>query len=183
MYFIELTKLTGKDTPPMIDVKLVERLIASQFPQWNNLPIWPVALSGWDNRTFHLGKEMIIRLPSGADYALQVEKEQYWLPKLHPLLPLPIPLPGPHIFYRGGSLATYDAETRKAISHLKGKIDTAAATALWERALATSSQNPPVWVHGDISPGNLVVKNGKLTAVIDFGQLTIGDPACDLTIA
>ena len=241
MYFIELTKLTGKDTPPMIDVKLVERLIASQFPQWNNLPIWPVALSGWDNRTFHLGKEMIIRLPSGAEYALQVEKEQYWLPKLHPLLPLPIPmplamgkpedgypfkwsiynflegepavsahidnlcefavtlakfltalqqinseggpLPGPHSFYRGGSLATYDAETRKAISHLKGKIDTAAATALWERALATSSQNPPVWVHGDISPGNLLVKNGKLTAVIDFGQLTIGDPACDLTIA
>ena len=53
----------------------------------------PVRFGGWDNRTFHLGDDMSVRLPSAAPYALQVEKEQRWLPKLAPLLPLPIPVP------------------------------------------------------------------------------------------
>jgi aminoglycoside phosphotransferase (APT) family kinase protein len=57
-----------------IDISLVRRLINSQFPQWKSLPIQPVAMSGWDNRTFHLGKDMSIRLPSAADYELQIEK-------------------------------------------------------------------------------------------------------------
>ena len=77
----------------IIDVFLVRRLIASQFPQWKELPIDPVATSGWDNRTFHLGKDMSVRLPCAAEYELQVEKEHQWLPKLAPTLPLPIPIP------------------------------------------------------------------------------------------
>ena len=77
----------------IIDVSLVNRLIAVQFPEWQNLPIRPVANSGWDNRTFRLGEDMLVRMPSAADYEAQVEKEQYWLPKLAPLLPLPIPAP------------------------------------------------------------------------------------------
>ncbi|HHT0593513.1 TPA: phosphotransferase [Legionella anisa] len=76
-----------------IDVSLVRRLIDSQFPQWSDLPIKPVAFSGWDNRTFHLGTEMTVRLPSAPFYALQVEKEQLWLPYLAPHLSLPIPTP------------------------------------------------------------------------------------------
>ena len=72
---------------------LVRRLVDAQFPQWRDLPIRPVARGGWDNMTFHLGEEMLVRMPSAADYALQVEKEQRWLPKLAPLLPLQIPLP------------------------------------------------------------------------------------------
>ena len=76
-----------------IDVALVSRLIASQFPQWAHLPIRPVEFGGWDNRTFHLGEQMTVRLPSAAAYALQVEKEQRWLPRLAPQLPLPIPVP------------------------------------------------------------------------------------------
>lgn len=225
----------------IIDVSLVRHLIAAQFPQWKDLPIQPVALSGWDNRTFHLGKDMLVRMPSAAPYAAQVEKEHKWLPKLAPLLPLPIPvplaigepangypwkwsiyrwlegetaasapidnlcdfatslaqflislqridstggpLPGPHSFYRGGPLITYDAETRKAITVLKDKIDVESATKIWEAALATAWHNSPVWVHGDVSAGNLLVQDGRLSAVIDFGQLTIGDPACDLAIA
>ena len=76
-----------------IDASLVTRLIASQFPQWAELPIRPVASGGWDNRTFHLGERMVVRLPSAAEYSLQVEKEHRWLPKLAPHLPLPIPVP------------------------------------------------------------------------------------------
>jgi aminoglycoside phosphotransferase (APT) family kinase protein len=48
---------------------------------------------GWDNRTFYLGKQMLVRMPSAAKYAMKVEIEQKWLPKLAPLLPLPIPEP------------------------------------------------------------------------------------------
>ena len=65
-----------------IDIPLVQKLISSQFPQWSHLPITAVKHSGWDNRTFHLGEHMSVRLPSAASYADQIEKEQYWLPKL-----------------------------------------------------------------------------------------------------
>ncbi len=224
-----------------IDTALVRRLIAAQFPKWKDLPIRPVVSSGWDNRTFHLGEKMVVRMPSAAEYAAQVEKEHKWLPKLAPLLPLliPVPLamgepgegypwkwsiyrwlegspassapiadlsdfatnlaqflialqridsiggppPGPHSFYRGGELKIYDSETRRAIAALNGKIDARVAMEIWEAALATRWQGSPVWVHGDISPGNLLVQEGRLCAVIDFGQLAIGDPACDLAIA
>ncbi len=76
-----------------IDAELVRALICTQFPQWANLPIQPIEHSGWDNRTFYLGEHMSVRMPSGAQYAAQVEKEQYWLPKLAPLLPLKISTP------------------------------------------------------------------------------------------
>lgn len=233
--------MTKKGERVIIDTSLVRRLIASQFPQWENLPIDPVATSGWDNRTFHLGKDKSVRLPSAAEYALQVEKEHQWLPKLAPALPLliPVPLaighpefgypwkwsiyrwlegetaasakidnltslavdlanflialqkidatdgpsPGLHSFFRGGSLSVYDSETRHAIAALQDKIDTISANDVWKTALSTTWTHPPVWVHGDISAGNLLVQKGKLCAVIDFGQLTTGDPACDIAIA
>ena len=76
-----------------IDAALVTRLIASQFPQWADLPITPAEPNGWDNRTFRLGAGMSVRLPSAARYAAQVEKEHRWLPVLAPQLPLPIPVP------------------------------------------------------------------------------------------
>jgi aminoglycoside phosphotransferase (APT) family kinase protein len=93
------------------------------------------------------------------------------------------PISGPHSFYRGGSLKIYDNETRRAIEALDGRIDVNRAMDIWNSALSTSWNASPVWVHGDISAGNLLVQNGKLTSVIDFGQLTVGDPACDLAIA
>jgi aminoglycoside phosphotransferase (APT) family kinase protein len=225
----------------IIDISTVRQLIAAQFSEWKELPIRPVASSGWDNKTFHLGDFMLIRMPSASTYALQVEKEQKWLPKLAPMLPLPIPIPlaighpaygypwkwsvyqwlegdtaasgyiadlcdfatslgqfllslhnidtkdgplaGLHSFYRGGSLTHYDSETRQAINVLRARIDVQAATEIWEKALSTTWKNPPVWVHGDISAGNLLVKNGQLSGVIDFGQLAVGDPSCDLAIA
>ena len=73
------------------DVFLVRRLLAAQFPQWAELPIVPVASAGTDNALFRLGDEMAVRLPR-IDWAVgQAEKDQYWLPKLAPLLPLEIP--------------------------------------------------------------------------------------------
>ncbi|SEF34181.1 Predicted kinase, aminoglycoside phosphotransferase (APT) family [Amycolatopsis pretoriensis] len=76
-----------------VDADQVRRLVAEQFPQWTDLPVRPVAEGGWDNRTFHLGDALTARLPSAAEYALAVEKEQRWLPVLAPRLPVPIPVP------------------------------------------------------------------------------------------
>lgn len=226
---------------PAIDATLARRLVATQFPHWARLAVRPVVFGGWDNRTFHLGKRMLVRLPSAADYAAQVDKQQRWLPKLAAFLPLAIPAPlavgapgcgypwrwsiyrwltgetavpqrigdlrdfatrlaqflaalqgidpaggpspGAHNFYRGGPLTTYDAQTRQAIAALERKIDVETVTAVWDAALATTWQGPPVWIHGDVSTGNLLLQRGRLSAVIDFGNLGVGDPACDLSIA
>lgn len=228
---------------PKMDIgtALVRRLVDAQFPEWRHLPVKPVAFGGWDNRTFHLGDTMAVRLPSAAPYALQVEKEHRWLCKLAPLLPLPIPeplamgepaagypwhwsvyrwiegetaktghiadlrafavslaeflvalkridptagpAPGQHNFYRGGPLAVYDGEARQAIAALEGRIDTQAATAVWKAALAAGWHGSPVWFHGDVASGNLLVEDGRLSAVIDFGTSGVGDPSCDLAIA
>ena len=224
-----------------IDDALVGRLVAGQFPQWSELPIRPIEPSGWDNRTFRLGDAMLVRLPSGEEYAEQVAKEQRWLPYLASALPLDIPtpvalgqpaegypwnwsiyrwlagaaassepvsnliefavslglflnalqhidatggpMPGPHNFHRGAALGIYDRQTRKAIAALEGTINGVAATAVWEAALTSAWQRAPVWVHGDVSAGNLLIRADRLSAVIDFGQLGVGDPACDLAIA
>lgn len=229
------------DPQPTIDTGLARRLVGAQFPRWRHLPVSPVASGGWDNRTFHLGDEMTVRLPSAAAYSLQVEKEQRWLPKLAPHLPLPIPeplamgeptdrypwhwsvyrwiegetaktariadlrafavtladflvalrgidptggpAPGQHNFHRGGQLTVYDGEARRAIAALEDRIDARAATTVWEAALAATWSGLPVWFHGDVASGNLLVEDGRLSAVIDFGTSGVGDPSCDLAIA
>lgn len=225
----------------MIDAALVRRLVASQFPQWAELPVAPVEPGGWDHRTFHLGDAMTVRLPSAEGYVLQVAKEHRWLPVLARHLPLPIPVPlgrgvpgagypfewsvyrwldgedasvgrvddlsqlartlaaflgalqridptdgpapGRHSAFRGGPLTTYDEETRRTIDALDGEVSGDRATVVWEAALAAGWTGPPVWFHGDVSAGNLLVRDGRLVAVIDFGCCGVGDPACDVVIA
>ncbi|OLZ52797.1 aminoglycoside phosphotransferase family protein [Amycolatopsis keratiniphila] len=76
-----------------VDAPQVRALLDEQFPEWAGLPVRPVAESGWDNRTFRIGDDMLARLPSAAEYALAVDKEQRWLPLLAPRLPLPVPVP------------------------------------------------------------------------------------------
>lgn len=93
------------------------------------------------------------------------------------------PLPGPHSFYRGGRLSIYDTDIRQSLAVLLGEIDADKAVAVWEAALSAPWHGPTVWVHGDMAAGNLIVKNGRLTGVIDFGCCAVGDPSCDLTIA
>lgn len=220
---------------------LVAQLLAEQFPHWADLPITPAVPQGWDNRTFRLGEELSVRLPSAPGYTPQVEKEHRWLPYLAPRLPLPIPAPlaqgapgagypwpwsiyrwldgeaaqpdriadlsvfaadlaafltalqqidlangppaGPHSFFRGAPLHVYDAETRQAIIVVQDLVDATAATRLWEAGLAAPFVGPPVWFHGDVAINNLLVQDGRLSAVIDFGCCGVGDPACDVVIA
>jgi aminoglycoside phosphotransferase (APT) family kinase protein len=221
------------------DVSLVGRLLATQFPQWAHLPIKPVQSTGTDNAIYRLGSRMAVRLPRTPGPSRHVEKEQQWLPKLAPLLPLTIPVPlamgtpgegypwhwsinpwlegenpqlehiadpaqmardlaqfisalqqidttggpmaGAHNFSRGVPLAMRDAGTRAAIGELSGLIDTDAVTTAWDVALQTPAwPNAPVWIHGDLQSGNLLIQESQLSAVIDFGGLAVGDPACDL---
>lgn len=96
-----------------------------------------------------------------------------------------VTLPGAPPAHRGGPVASLDADTRAAIEELRGipeeGVDCDAATAVWEDALrAPVWDGPPVWLHADLMPGNLLVEGGGLTAVIDFGCAGAGDPACDL---
>ncbi|MEW1913028.1 aminoglycoside phosphotransferase family protein [Kitasatospora sp. NPDC085895] len=96
-----------------------------------------------------------------------------------------ITLPAAPQAHRGGPVASLDAATRAAIEELRGipeeGVDCDAATAVWEEALrAPVRDGPPVWLHADLMPGNLLVADGRLTAVIDFGCAGVGDPACDL---
>jgi aminoglycoside phosphotransferase (APT) family kinase protein len=224
-----------------IDDALVGRLVDAQFPRWSDLPIRQVRPGGWDNRTFRLGNELLVRLPSADGYVEAVAKEQRWLPVLAPNLPLEIsepvglgeptaefprpwsvyrwidgrpageapiddltgfardtaaflralagvrtpdgPLAGTHSFWRGAHPRVYDDDVRRSLRRLDGVIDTGAARWMWEAALATEITAPPVWFHGDIAPGNLLLRGGRLAAVIDFGTSGMGDPACDLAIA
>jgi len=224
-----------------VDEQLARRLVDSQFPQWAGLPIRPVELSGWDNRTFRLGKELSVRLPSSASYRLQVEKEQRWLPVLAPVLPLPIPEPvaqgapgegypfawsvyrwiegapaapgaiadevafarslaafldalgradardgpepGEHNFLRGAHVSVYGEETERAVAALGAEIPRDDVLRVWEAAVGTRWERAPVWFHGDVAVGNLLLRAGRLAAVIDFGSSGVGDPACDTVIA
>ncbi|MFC0006528.1 aminoglycoside phosphotransferase family protein [Micromonospora siamensis] len=234
--------MSGQDEKaPTIDVALVRRLVATQFPGWTGLEVRPVEAGGWDNRTFHLGDAMTVRLPSAPGYVPQVAKEQRWLPRLAPGLPLPVPVPvavgvpgagypfpwsvygwiegrtatpdriadpvefavdlagflcalhrpepvggppaGAHSAFRGAPLSSCDADTRRAVRGLADRDLAADATAIWAEALDSVWTGPPVWFHGDVAAGNLLVRDGRLAAVIDFGCCGVGDPACDLTVA
>ena len=224
-----------------ISKELVSRLIKEQFPQWANLFIKPVEHSGHDNRTFHLGNDMTVRLPSGKEYVPQVEKEIKWLPILAQNISLPIscpiakgkateyypfpwsvnkyidgetltesnilskncfalelsgflrelqsvdtknaPVAGEHNFFRGAHPAVYNEQVTNVLQKLSNILPTHIIRRIWENALLTKWEKQPVWLHGDIAPGNLLVKDGKLCGVIDFGIMGIGDPACDYAMA
>lgn len=227
-----------------ITEELVAALVADQFPRWRGLPVRRVEPGGNDNRTFRLGDALSARLPSAEGYVAAVEKEQRYLPRLAPSLPVAIPEPvglgspgrgypwpwsvnrwmpgddllsgtpvdsralasdlaavlvalraadatdgpaaGAHSFHRGASPAHYDAETRRLLVELRGAVASEIldeAERVWDAALTSTWEREPVWFHGDIAHGNLLIDDGRLTAVIDFGTSGVGDPACDLVMA
>lgn len=93
------------------------------------------------------------------------------------------PVAGAHNFHRGGELRVYEPEVTRALVILEGRVDERRALHLWKTATSTRWDRAPVWVHGDLAPGNLLERAGTLAAVIDFGNLAVGDPACDAAIA
>jgi aminoglycoside phosphotransferase (APT) family kinase protein len=93
------------------------------------------------------------------------------------------PAPGQHNFFRGGPLATYAEETQQAIDALGTEVPGDRVERVWEDSMATAWEREPVWVHGDVAAGNLLVRDGRLAAVLDFGSSGVGDPACDTVIA
>lgn len=225
-----------------IDAPLVRRLVATQFPEWAELPIEPVEPRGTDNALYRFGGEMVARLPRRERTVATLEKERAWLPRIAPFstLAVPVPLsegapgegypwtwsvyrwlegenatterladlgetasdlarflaglqaadtsggpgPGEHNSFRGEPLRERDPAVRAAIEALVGEIDVATVTSLWEGALrAPDWCRPPVWIHGDLDSRNLLAVDGRLSAVVDWGSLGVGDPACDVMVA
>ena len=96
----------------------------------------------------------------------------------------PAPADAPTNPFRGVPLVERDARVREYLAILGGDVDQAAIVRRWEAACARPAYGgTPRWVHGDLHPGNLIVRDGAVAAVIDFGDLTAGDPATDLAIA
>ena len=224
-----------------IDAELVHALVKDQFPQWGGLEVRPVPVQGNDNRTFRLGEELAVRLPSGEGYVAGIAKEDDALPLLARHLDLPVPVPvatgvpglgfawpwsvrrwldgvapeddrdldrvalardvggflrqlravplgegppaGLHSFHRGCHPSVYQGEVEEALSTLTGAVDATLCRAIWQDAVASRWSGAPVWFHGDLAVGNLLVRAGRLSAVIDFGTCGTGDPACDLVLA
>jgi aminoglycoside phosphotransferase (APT) family kinase protein len=77
----------------VVDEALVERLVASQFPQWHGLPVRRVVPGGWDNHSFRLGDQLLVRIPSAEGYVAAVAKEQRWLPVIARRVPFTVPEP------------------------------------------------------------------------------------------
>ncbi|MFB8037379.1 aminoglycoside phosphotransferase family protein [Streptomyces sp. NPDC056004] len=93
------------------------------------------------------------------------------------------PADGPPSF-RSEPLTARDATTRAVLAELHETVDTGAALTVWEAALGASAPTgPAVWIHADLQPGNLLLANGRLSAVIDFGCMGLGDAAVDLIAA
>lgn len=222
-----------------IDAALVSALVADQFPDLADLAVRPVPRQGWDNRTFRLGDDLSVRLPSAEGYAAAVKKEERALRFLDGRLPVAVPgvvavgapgrgypfpwsvrrwLPGDtvaaasaldqvalakdvggmltalralptgagaaagrHSFYRGSHPSAYSDQVQAALERLD--VDADACAGIWLTATTSVWDSEPVWFHGDVAVGNLLVQGGRLSAVIDFGTCGVGDPACDLVLA
>jgi aminoglycoside phosphotransferase (APT) family kinase protein len=97
----------------------------------------------------------------------------------------PAPPEAPANPYRGVPLVARDEVTRTRVERLDGSLLSAPVVlAAWEAALEVPVHEGPVrWLHGDLHPANLLVDRGRVSAVIDFGDLTGGDPATDLAVA
>ena len=219
-----------------IDIPLVRRLLAEQFPDLADQPVTVLRSTGTVNAVYRIGETCYARLPRLDKWAGSLLKEWTWLPKLAPQLSLQIPKPlalgQPASGYpftwaiyqwiegtpykedavqtarqfvsdlanfvlelrsvptqgapAGGRalLAELDETTRAAIEASRGVIDTASVASAWAACLEAPPWNgEPVWIHSDLLKPNLLVQDGRLWAVIDFGSAGAGDPAMDVVPA
>ena len=217
-----------------VETEVVRRLVADQLPQLASLPVRPVASTGTVNAVFRLGEALCVRLPRVPAWAVSLDREREWLPRLGAAgLPLEIPVPVHHgrpgagyplpwmvlewiegLPYADGlvddecraaqdlagfvralrgldpsraplagrrPLLELDGQTREAIRASADLLDAPACLAAWDRALRSPVwDRRPAWIHGDLLRPNLLVRDGRLRAVIDFGGVGAGDPATDV---
>lgn len=95
----------------------------------------------------------------------------------------PAPPDAPDNPFRGVPLADRTDTVMQNLSLVADQVDARAVRRMWAAALAAPRwRQPPVWVHGDLHPANILVHDGRISGVIDFGDLTAGDPAADLSV-
>jgi aminoglycoside phosphotransferase (APT) family kinase protein len=218
-----------------IDVDVVAALIENQRPDLSSLTLTHLA-HGWDNVSYKLGDDRVVRLPRRDVAVPLISHEAEWLPVLSPGLPLEVPVPefvgrpgegypwpwlivpflqgtpaasvddvdlvqcarqmadflvalhrpAPEGFppnpYRGTPLRVRAA----AVTERLGLLDTGTrkhVAALWDESLDAPPHNGhPLWIHGDLHPLNVLIEDRVVSGVIDFGDITAGDPATDLAI-
>lgn len=215
---------------------LVRHLLAAQHPDLANRTLRLVA-NGWDNVIFHLGDDLVVRMPRRAVAAQLVLNEQHCLPRLAERLPITIPapvrlgLPGdgypwhwsvcrwfigdvaadvafadpmlearrlgeflaalhveadgaaPLNAVRGNPVADLRDRFMPRLEQLGELVDARRVRAVFDELLDVEEWNgEPVWLHGDLHSANVVVADGSISAVIDWGDVTAGDTACDLAI-
>jgi aminoglycoside phosphotransferase (APT) family kinase protein len=137
-----------------LTVGAVPELVAGQFPAWAARPVRPVASDGTVNALFRLGDDIVLRFPLRPAARAELVEEQEHARRIAAQVALEVPEPRaigePGPGYPGPWSCLADADVR------------------------------PVWIHADLMPGNLLVRGGRLAAVIDLGAVTVGDPAVDL---
>lgn len=138
---------------------------------------WPWAICGWLE-----GRDALVEVITDLDEAAMALA--HFVSALRRIDTSGGPSPGPHNFFRGVPLEERDERTREAIDELPATFDKKALTLAWEGALdAHESRSEPSWIHGDLASGNLLVRQGRIAGVLDWGGLAVADPACDLMIA
>lgn len=216
-----------------IDLALVKSLLQAQHPDLANLSISYLS-EGWDNVIYRLGNKYLLRLPRRTQAVPFIEREQLWLPRLAPQLPIPIPAPvrvgvpqgkypwpwsitpwfmganaatalpdheeashlarflkalhqpapvdAPHNPFRACPLRERAAQVEERITRFVAEgIINEQIIQVWSAALAAPPYTAPLrFIHGDLHPKNIVVHQGKFSAIIDWGDMTAGDPATDL---
>ncbi|WP_330186457.1 aminoglycoside phosphotransferase family protein [Dactylosporangium sp. AC04546] len=226
------------DNEVPVDDAVVRSLLEAQCPEWADRSLSPAG-AGTDNTMYRVGDDLLVRLPRTAEKARSLRKEQEWLPRLAPLLALPVPEPfhvgtptpefplpwsvyrwidgdeaqsdtvqdwatfgtelaefvrdlhdidlmgagraGDLSWYRGGSLQACDEWISKCFEECRTSVDAdldiESLERIWRAAIVLPEPSGPhVWLHGDLKPTNLLVADGKLHAVIDFGCLSVGFP-------
>jgi aminoglycoside phosphotransferase (APT) family kinase protein len=226
--------VTWPDAEVELDEALVRQLLREQHPDLAGRPLLYVD-AGFDNSLWRLGDDLLVRLPRRLIAANLTRKEQHWLPRLAPVLPLAIPAPvrigrpsdrfpwpwsivpwlkgvpgdrasvtkpldaggrlgrflralhqeapasAPFNPWRSVALRERTGTFEDRLAVLQAHLDAQGLRQIWKGALAANPhRDPPVWIHGDLHPANVLLSEGTVVGVLDFGDLCEGDPATDL---